>query len=134
MTTLLWFLIVIILILSAKPAHGGSCGSKPTLPNLISFQRHHEAKRINIPQLIGIKFREFGILLLEDDQGSLVEIIIHERCSRAVDINLIILQKWLQGTGKPPTWSSLIEVLRDIELNVLANDIEQELASCNDYS
>ena len=41
------------------------------------------------------------------------------------NINKEILSKWLQGLGKQPvTWSKLIEVLRDIDLNSLANDIE----------
>ena len=82
---------------------------------------------INIPQKIGTKYRPFGILLLEDDDGDLVEAIVHDEMPNGVlNINLTILRKWLKGTGKPPTWASLIEVLRDIDLKALASDIEQE--------
>ncbi len=102
----------------------------PTLHCLLSFQLHSSAAQspINIPQEIGTHYRQFGILLLQDDRGNLVDTIIHDEPNYgAVNINLSILQKWLNGRGKPPTWSSLIQVLRDIELRVLAHDIEQEL-------
>ncbi len=102
----------------------------PTLHFLLSFQLHSSAAQspINIPQEIGIHYRQFGILLLQDDRGNLVDTIVHDELNYgAVNINLSILQKWLNGRGKPPTWSSLIQVLRDIELSVLAYDIEQEL-------
>ena len=37
----------------------------------------------------------------------------------------MILQEWATGKGKKPaTWQTLTEVLRDIELCVLASEIE----------
>ena len=107
---------------------GGDCVRRAqlelTMPNLLC----NGQLKINIPLEIGVSYRQFGILLLEDDRGNLMDTIIHdERCNGVLNINLTILQKWLNGTGKPPTWSSLIEVLRDIELNSLADDIENEL-------
>ena len=40
-------------------------------------------------------------------------------------ISIEILQEWLTGRGKKPvTWSTLVEVLHDIELSTLAGDIE----------
>ncbi len=100
----------------------------PTLHCLLSFQSSAAQSPINIPQEIGTHYRQFGILLLQDDRGNLVDTIVHDELNYgAVNINLSILQKWLNGRGKPPTWSSLIQVLRDIELSVLAYDIEQEL-------
>ncbi len=56
-----------------------------------------------------------------------METIIHDN-NGAVNINLSIFQMWLNGRGKPPTWASLLEVLRDIELCVLAQDIEKGLS------
>ena len=43
----------------------------------------------------------------------------------AEQINTEILQEWLSGRGKQPvTWTTLVEVLHDIELSTLAGDIE----------
>ena len=43
----------------------------------------------------------------------------------AEQINIEILQEWLNGRSKQPvTWATLVEVLRDIKLATLANDIE----------
>ena len=35
-----------------------------------------------------------------------------------------ILQLWLQGQGMEVTWENLISTLRDIDLNLLASEIE----------
>ena len=43
----------------------------------------------------------------------------------AEEIDTEILQEWLTGRGKQPvTWTTLVEVLRDIELSTLAGKIE----------
>ena len=40
-------------------------------------------------------------------------------------INTEILREWATGKGKKPvSWETLIEVLRDIELDALASEIE----------
>ena len=49
----------------------------------------------------------------------------HEHSNNAEQVNIAILQEWLTGRGKKPvTWTTLVEVLRDIELSTLAGDIE----------
>ena len=46
----------------------------------------------------------------------------------ADEINKAILEKWISGKGQGPfTWDTLVECLRDTELNVLANEIEEVL-------
>ena len=43
----------------------------------------------------------------------------------ALEINIEIIEEWVCGRGKHPvTWKTLTEVLRDIELNTLAGEIE----------
>ena len=45
--------------------------------------------------------------------------------NKAEEINKEILEQWITGRGKQPvTWKTLTEVLRDIELNTLAGEIE----------
>ena len=49
----------------------------------------------------------------------------HKHSNDAERINMEILEEWLVGRGKQPvTWATLVEVLRDIELSILADDIE----------
>ena len=46
----------------------------------------------------------------------------------ATDINMEILQRWIQGKGKLPVdWATLIKVLKDIGLPELARKMEQTL-------
>ena len=49
----------------------------------------------------------------------------HKNYNDAEQINTEILQEWLTGRGKQPvTWTTLVDVLRDIKLSILAGDIE----------
>ena len=99
---------------------------KPTLPLLLKFPPLCSKSNycINIPLRIGQNYWYFGILLLQDDTGNMVETLEHE-CQKNVEmINLKILKKWINGIGLPVSWDVLIEVLHDIELHRLANDIE----------
>ena len=42
-----------------------------------------------------------------------------------VEIVTAVCKMWISGTGRrPATWQTLVGVLRDIELNSLADDIE----------
>ena len=47
-----------------------------------------------------------------------------------VEIVTAVYKKWISGTGRQPaTWQTLVGVLRDIEVNTLADDIEATLGN-----
>jgi len=49
----------------------------------------------------------------------------HEHRGNAERINDEILQEWISGKGKMlVNWKTLIEVLQDVELSILASEIE----------
>ena len=82
-------------------------------------------RRINIPQEIGIKYHDFGLFLLEDENRQRVKAIAQEYTNRAEEINKEIFEQWITGTDKHPiTWKTLTEVLHDLELGTLAKEIE----------
>ena len=82
-------------------------------------------KRINIPQEISTKYPQFGILLLEDTNGTKIRNIEYKHRGDAEQINLEILEEWINGRGRQPvSWATLTEVLQDVELSELASDIE----------
>ena len=105
---------------------------RPTLIELLRFRGRE--RRINIPQEIGTNYHWFGVLLLEDFNGSKVRSIEHKHQRDAEQINLEILQVWFCGMGRVPvSWATLTEVLRDVELSELASDIEAvKLQTTND--
>ena len=91
----------------------------PTLVKLI---------RLKLAEKIGVRYTEFGVVLLDDIDGSKITAIEREFGRNSSDINCHIFQLWLQGKGKQPvTWATLIAVLRDIEMNQLAKSIEESL-------
>ena len=89
----------------------------------IKFQG--KERTINIPQEIGTSYCQFGILLLDDPNGTRTHNIEHKHREHAEKINTEILREWATGRGKQPvSWKTLTEVLRDIELGTLASEIE----------
>ena len=98
----------------------------PSMPELLSFS----AKKWNIAVEVGTKYLQFGIFLLDDKNGTIVDALEREHHWNAERINMAILQKWLQGNGiKPVMWSTLVTVLQTINMNVLANDIESHFTN-----
>ena len=73
------------------------------------------------------KYQEFGRILLCDEDGSVTSRI--EGSSRsAADISYQIFSEWVQGKGRQPVeWSTLIDTLRDIQMNDLATHIQTNL-------
>ena len=101
-------------------------GDRPSLPNLLKFPS--KRGKINIAEQIGNKYKNFGTFLLKDDNGTIVSGIERTKIYNVDEINVAILEKWISGKGqKPITWDTLVNCLRDTDLNALANDIEEVL-------
>jgi len=85
--------------------------------------------RINLHQDISTHYQEFGASLLSDHAGTRVRNIAHKCMNDPQNINLEILQEWLEGRGRRPvTKETLVDVLREIELYTVADRVEQEQA------
>ena len=97
--------------------------TKPSLQELLRFICT-DGRPVNIPVEIGSKYLQFGIFLLDDSTGSRIMSMASRHHDNAERINTEILHEWLTGSGKKPvTWATLVKVLRDIELSVLADEI-----------
>ena len=67
---------------------------------------------------------EFGYLLLQDETGAKVDSITHKHMKDSYMINLEIFRSWLSGAGlQPVSWKTLVDILKDIKLYVLADKI-----------
>ena len=96
------------------------------MPKLLRFpgRKGH----INIPQQIGDMYIQFGTFLLNDDTSVRVRAIANRHNDRAVQINMQLLEEWLQGSGKQPvTWKTLVQVLKEAGLIELAKEINSVL-------
>ena len=93
------------------------------MPQLIGAQ----GMSINIAEAIGDKWRVVGIALLDDKRGTVVEGIADQFRGKAENINLEVLQRWMQGKGIPDrTWRGLLSVLR-VHFVGLAKSVEEAL-------
>ena len=100
---------------------------KPTLRLLLRFPKKTEGA-IRIIQRIGTKIHDLGICLLNDVNGTITDNIQAQHNPDPISIKRVIFQKWLEGTGRTPqSWGTLVTVLREIELRVLAEEIEDNL-------
>lgn len=88
---------------------------------------------IKITQKIGNSYTNFGILLLDDDDGAKVEAIEKEFHGNVDTIVGKILKKWVRGDGITPSWGNLVRVLYDINLKELAKDIVHTLQEIHNY-
>ena len=99
---------------------------RPTMPNMIFEER--DSTRVDVAENIGDKYPEFGTQLLGDRDCIITNNIISKHQGNCTRINQEILTYWIrqrQG-AKPLTWRALIEVLRLIDLNSLADKIEEK--------
>ena len=98
----------------------------PTLREFTCFTTAHG--RVNLAERIS-NYWDFGLQLLEDDNGDQITAIERELGRSAVDINRQIFRLWVQENGRQPvTWATLVAVLRDIKLMRLAREIETAVA------
>ena len=71
----------------------------------------------------------FGVLLLEDDDGSIVSGIAASNQSPS-EITLAIVRHWIQGNGRQPiSWDTFIDTVRKAGLVTLADDIREGLGN-----
>ena len=105
-----------------------SLDSKPKLPELLNFKTA-SGKSLKIITEIGTHYDTLGPLLLDDDSGAIMDAIVRKHGNESGLINQDILRRWIGGRGlKPVTWSTLIDLLKDIEeLSELGEAIEADL-------
>jgi hypothetical protein len=97
--------------------------SEPTMINLQRFPSGTEY--INIPLVICDKAREFCNHLLVDKDGSKFREIETKHKNSYQEINVETLECWVRGGGKQPvTWDMLIATLQEVEMPVLAKQIQ----------
>ena len=100
-------------------------GSKPTLPHIPAFP--FKTGVDNIVQKIAGSRDIFGVLLLEDDDGSIVSDIAAPNQSPS-GITLAIIRHWIQGNGRQPiSWGTLIDTVQKAGFSALADDIREGL-------
>ena len=100
----------------------------PTLTELLSFPTNTASGAIDITEKVGTKYIKLGLILLQDDDGSVMDQIISQYQLNATNIVLEILKRWIRGRGKQPvTWNTLIDTLRTIGLTELASSIHDFL-------
>ena len=103
-----------------------STEDRPTLPKLLNFKT--SSGTVNIAKRIGADYNLLGIFLLQDEDGTITDAIADEHHHNAFKVNYEILKQWIQGKGRQPVqWSTLIDVLKKIDLSELAKKIEKSL-------
>ena len=109
-----------------KPLPTIKATDRPTLPQLINFET--QCGSIKITERIGTSYGKLGPLLLRDDDGAVTQAIRDQYQRDAAKINYEILQRWIQGKGRQSVqWSTLIDVLKKIQLSELAKEIADNL-------
>ena len=98
---------------------------KPTLPQLHNFPTPSNG----VIQRVAENSHTLGILLLDDKNGNITANIKAQYRPDQCQIAEEIFRKWLDGTGRTPqTWATLVTVLRGMQMETLANEIEKRVS------
>ena len=98
------------------------------MPQLNHLERMDDKPPVKIIERIGGKNDELGTHLLNDERGNIMATI--EQDKRNInDRTRAILTKWLRESNGPVSWKVLIDNLKKVQLNVLAKDIIEALAT-----
>ena len=88
---------------------------------------------MEIINTIGTRWRDLGILLDFDETGRTLDRIAREHQLHPIDCCTEMLRKWLEGRGRQPaTWATLIDLLKDADINDLAQDLERMMLPVRD--
>ena len=83
--------------------------------------------KLGVPEQVGVGFKKFGTLLLNDGTGAQVNSIEEEFRDNHEKITTRILEEWLKGEGLSVTWEVLLDTLQACKLNTLADQIQTAL-------
>lgn len=113
--------------------HMDSYENFPQMNERPQMHQLYSLKEVRIIDRIGTKYRELGTKLLNDDDGSVMDIIVEDARGNNPTINIIesIFHKWLRGEGTSVSWNQLVDTLTDVKLKELAKDIVDALKSSN---
>ena len=98
----------------------------PRLAQLMLL-RTPQGKTVKIIESVAIHWRKICALLDFDSTGKRLGIIAANERDRPEDCCQSMFQHWLEGNGLPATWITLIRVLEDCELNVVALEVKTAL-------
>ena len=70
--------------------------------------------------------KKFGTILLYDEHGTEMRILTKKFSGNSMKIMTEVFELWTQGMNglHPRTWRTLVRCLREVELDTLADDIE----------
>ena len=96
-----------------------------TLKHLIDFPLRSSNESLNIIKKIAMEVDDLGIYLLSYEMTDTIKTQFNNDLVKATKE---VLHQWIQGKGKMPvTWNTFIQVLRKMELSVVADEIEDSL-------
>ena len=97
----------------------------PTLKKLTYLVDGRKQKTLNIIQRTSTHYTNLSMFLLDDVNQHIVNSLKEKFHHDPEKIVTAVYERWIAGTGrKPVTWQTLVDVLRYIQLNSLADEID----------
>ncbi len=85
-------------------------------------------KRVEIIKTIAPHWNKFGIYFDFDETGLTLDCIAKKHSFNPIDCCTQMMKEWLEGRGRQPaTWATLIDLLKDAEMNDFAQQLEETL-------
>ncbi len=104
---------------------GTQTEQEPSLLQL-TLLKSPSGKRVEIIKTIAPDWNKFGIYFDFDKTGQTLKCIAKEHPFNPIDCCTHMMREWLEGRGRQPaTWATLIDLLKDAEMNDLAQQVEK---------
>ena len=95
----------------------------------LTLLKSPSGKRVEIIKAIAPDWSRFGIHFDFDETGQTLKCIAKEHPFNPIDCCTQMMREWLEGRGRQPaTWATLIDLLKDAEMNDLAQQVEEIVA------
>lgn len=123
-------LVFVVIMRNVLMMVAPECTGVPTLKLLTSLPILVDGgKNLKIIQRTSTHYEKLAMHLLDDDNLEIVDVLEEKYHHDPDKIITAVYKKWISGAGKKPvTWHTLVGVLKDIELNSLAKEIETVLS------
>ena len=94
------------------------------------MMRNAEEKKVKIVETVAPKWQRLGDQLEFDERGSQLDLIKAKYPNDPVECCREMFKHWLNGNGvRPCSWRKLIQLLKDCDFEVLAEDVNSVLTT-----
>ena len=107
-------------------AHGHTHTDVEVTIKQLTLLKFSSGKKVEVIKKVAAQWKELGYLFDFDAAGDALDLIAKKHPFDPIACCTEMMKEWIMGRGRQPaTWATLIALLKDAELYVLAKDLKE---------